>query len=128
MTSTNQNPALADVRRDTMRVASHLVDQAARFASTILADVAGRRGALHGRIAPLPPAKRFAGPAPSVEVRFGVVVVEHDNAAALLPLATKKVAAESKRIADIHSRKALIPVWLNDARRAAGVLQAGVVL
>ena len=33
----------------------------------------------------------------------------------MLPLAADKVAAETKRIADIKSRKALTPAWLNGA-------------
>ena len=40
--------ALPDVIRDFERVDADVVAQAAGFASSILADVAGRRGALHG--------------------------------------------------------------------------------
>jgi hypothetical protein len=39
----------------------------------------------------------------------GVTVIERDKAAAMLPLAAEKVAAETQRIADIKSRKALRP-------------------
>lgn len=224
--------ALPEVIRDFERVDARIVDQAAQFPSSILADVAGRRGALHGRIAPLSPTMRFAGPALTVEVRpgdnlmihaamaiakpgdvivvdgkgdltsalmgeimcqqclaigvaavvidgavrdsqairelgfpvfaaglnpngptksiagrvnhpisiggvsirpgdlvvgdaDGVTVIEREKAAALLPLAAQKVAAEAKRIADIKSRKALRPAWLDDALRAAGVIQEG---
>jgi hypothetical protein len=35
------------------------------------------------------------------------------------------VAAETKRIADIKSRKALRPGWLDGALRAAGVIKEG---
>lgn len=228
------SPAAArpDVIRDFERVDADVVAQAARFPSSILADVAGRRGALHGRIAPLAPSMRFAGPALTVEVRpgdnlmihaalavakpgdvivvdgkgdlgsalmgeimsqqaaalgvvavvidgavrdseairelgfpmfaaglnpngpskgiagrlnhpisvggvtvkpgdlvvgdaDGVTVIEREKAAAMLPLAAEKVAAETKRIADIRSRKALRPGWLDAALRAAGVIREG---
>ncbi|URI05955.1 RraA family protein [Aquincola tertiaricarbonis] len=231
----SQAAAWPDVIRDFERVDAAVVEQAARFPSSILADVAGRRGALHGRIAPLSPGMRFAGPALTVEVRpgdnlmihaamaiakpgdvilvdgkgdlssalmgeimsqqcaaigvaavvidgavrdseairelglpmyaaglnpngptkfvpgrlnhpiciggvtvypgdlvvgdaDGVTVVERAKAAAMLPLAEEKVAAETKRIADIKSRKALRPGWLDAALRAAGVLKEGETL
>ena len=224
--------ALPDVIRDFERVPADVVRRAAEFASSILADVAGRRGALHGRIAPLAPTMRFAGPALTVEVRpgdnlmihaalaiaqpgdvivvdgkgdltsalmgeimcqqcvalgvaavvidgavrdsvairelglpmyaaglnpngptkfvpgrlnhpisiggvtvnpgdllvgdaDGVTVIERAKAAAMLPLAAEKVAAETQRIADIKSRKALRPGWLDGALRAAGVIKEG---
>jgi regulator of RNase E activity RraA len=58
----------------------------------------------------------------------GVTVIERAKAAAMLPLAQQKVAAETKRIAEIKSRKALAPAWLNGALRAAGVIQEGETL
>ncbi|MBL8362475.1 MAG: RraA family protein [Rubrivivax sp.] len=231
------SPAAAwpDVIRDFERVDASVVVQAAAFPSSILADVAGRRGALHGRIAPLAPTMRFAGPALTVEVRpgdnlmihaalavarpgdvivvdgkgdlssalmgeimsqqavalgvvavvidgavrdaeairelgfpmyaaglnpngptknvagrlnhpisiggvtvkpgdlvvgdgDGVTVIEREKAAAMLPLAAEKVAAETRRIADIRSRKALRPGWLDVALRTAGVIQEGETL
>ena len=231
----SQAAALPDVIRDIERVDAGVVEQAAQFPSSILADVAGRRGALSGRIAPLAPTMRFAGPAVTVEVRpgdnlmihaalalvkpgdvivvdgkgdlnsalmgeimcqqavalgvagvvidgavrdseairelgfpmfaaglnpngptkniagrlnhpisiagvtvrpgdlvvgdaDGVTVVEREKAASLLPLAAEKVAAETKRIADIKSRKALRPGWLDGALRAAGVIGEGEAL
>lgn len=227
--------ALPDVIRDFERVDAAVVEQSARFASSILADVAGRRGALHGRIAPLAPSMRFAGPALTVEVRpgdnlmihaalavarpgdvivvdgkgdlsaalmgeimsqqavalgvvavvidgavrdseairalgfpmfaaglnpngptksvpgrlnhpisiggvavrpgdlvvgdaDGVTVIEREKAASMLPLAADKVAAETQRIADIQSRKALRPAWLDGALRVAGVIGEGETL
>jgi regulator of RNase E activity RraA len=227
--------AVPDVVRDIERTPAHIVDKAATYAASILADVAGRRGALDGRIAPLSPSMRFAGTAITVEVRpgdnlmihaamaiakpgdvividgkgdrssalmgeimshqcmalgiaavvmdgacrdseeirelgfpmfcvgtnpngptkqvsgrlnhpisiggvtvcpgdlvvgdaDGVTVVERAKAASLLPLAAEKVAAETKRIAGIKSRQALRPAWLDDALRAAGVLQPGETL
>jgi 4-hydroxy-4-methyl-2-oxoglutarate aldolase len=231
----SQAAAWPDVIRDFERVDPAVVDQAAQFPSSILADVAGRRGALHGRIAPLAPSMRFAGPALTVEVRpgdnlmihaamavakpgdvilvdgkgdlsaalmgeimsqqcvalgvaavvidgavrdseairelgfpmyaaglnpngptkavsgrlnhpisiggvtvcpgdlvvgdaDGVTVIERAKAAAMLPLAVEKVAAETRRIADIKSRKALRPAWLDGALRAAGVIKDGETL
>jgi RraA family protein len=226
---------LPDVVREIERVDPAVVEQAARFPSSILADVAGRRGALSGRIAPLAPTMKFAGPAVTVEVRpgdnlmihaalaivkpgdvivvdgkgdlgaalmgeimcqqaaalgvagvvidgavrdsvairelglpmyaaglnpngptkfvpgrlnhpisiggvtvnpgdlvvgdaDGVTVVERAKAAAMLPLAAEKVAMETQRIADIKSRKALRPAWLDGALRAAGVIKEGETL
>lgn len=231
----SQAAALPDVIRNVQRVDAATVAEAAKYPSSILADVAGRRGALSGRIAPLAPSMRFAGPAITVEVRpgdnlmihaamaiaqpgdvlvidgkgdlssalmgeimsqqcvalgvvgvvidgavrdseairelgfpmyaaglnpngptkfvpgrlnhpisiggvsvhpgdlvigdaDGVTVIERDKAAALLPLAAEKVAAETKRIADIKSRKALRPGWLDAALRAAGVIKEGETL
>jgi RraA family protein len=231
----SQAAALPDVIREIERVDAGVVEQAAKFPSSILADVAGRRGALSGRIAPLAPSMRFAGPAITVEVRpgdnlmihaalalvkpgdvivvdgkgdlgaalmgeimcqqavalgvagvvidgavrdseairelgfpmyaaglnpngptknvagrlnhpisvggvsvkpgdlvvgdaDGVTVIEREKAAAMLPLASEKVAAETQRIADIKSRKALRPGWLDGALRAAGVIREGETL
>src|SRR5688572_33371398 len=73
----SQAAALPDVIRDFERVDSKVVEQAAQFPSSILADVAGRRGALSGRIAPLAPTMRFAGPALTVEVRPGDNLMIH---------------------------------------------------
>ena len=231
----SQAAALPDVIRNIQRVDAAVVKEASAYASSILADVAGRRGALNGRIAPLSPSMRFAGPAVTVEVRpgdnlmihaamaiaqpgdvivvdgkgdlnaaligeimsqqcvalgvvavvvdgavrdseairalgfpmfaaglnpngptkavagrlnhpicvggvtvnpgdlvvgdaDGVTVIERGKAAAMLPLAAEKVAAENKRIADIQSRKALRPAWLDGALRAAGVIKDGETL
>ena len=55
----------------------------------------------------------------------GVTVIERAKAMDLLPLAAEKVAAETKRIADIRSRRALRPGWLDGALRAAGVIKEG---
>ena len=231
----SQAAALPDVVRDFERVDPKVVEQSSQFASSILADVAGRRGALHGRIAPLAPTMKFAGPALTVEIRpgdnlmihaamaiakpgdvivvdgkgdlgsalmgeimcqqcaaigvagvvidgavrdsvairelglpmfaaglnpngptkfvpgrlnhpisiagvtvrpgdlvvgdaDGVTVIEREKAAAMLPLAAKKVADETQRIADIKSRKSLRPGWLDGALRAAGVIKEGETL
>lgn len=223
---------LPDVIKTIERVDPAVVEQAGAFPSSILADVAGRRGALSGRLAPLAPGMRVAGSALTVEVRpgdnlmihvalaiaqpgdvivvdgkgdlssalmgeimsqqakalgiagvvidgavrdseairelgfpmwaaglnpngptksvagrvnhpvsiggvtvnpgdlivgdaDGITVVERSKAASLLPLAVEKVAAETKRIADIQSGKQLRPGWLDASLRAAGVLKDG---
>ena len=226
---------LFDIRRDFERVAPDTVRQASAYAASILADVAGRRGTMDGRIAPLAPAMRVCGPAFTVEVRAGdnlmihaamamarpgdvlvidgkgdrscalmgsimlnackklglagvvidgsvrdteelrelgfpvwavganpngptknipgrinwpiscggaavnpgdlivgdadgVVVIEREKAASLLPLAAKKVADERQRIADITGGGAIRPAWLEASLVAAGVLKAGETL
>ncbi len=224
--------SLADIRREIVRVAPATVQSAAAFASSILADVAGRRGAMDGRIQALVPTMRACGPAFTIEIRpgdnlmihaamamakpgdvlvidgkadrtaalmgaimltacrklgfagvvldashrdteellelgfpvwsvgpnpngptknvpgrinwpiscggvtvnpgdlivadgDGVVVVEKEKAASLLPLAEKKVADERQRIADITGGGAIRPGWLEGALRTAGVLKEG---
>ena len=69
--------SLNDIRRDFERVAPDVVARAAAYAASILADVAGRRGTLDGRIAPLAPTMRLAGPALTVEVRPGDNLMIH---------------------------------------------------
>ena len=223
---------LCDIRRDFERVSPDTVRQAAAFAASILADVAGRRGTMDGRIAPLAPSMRVCGPAFTIEVRAGdnlmihaamamarpgdvlvidgkadrtcalmgsimlnackklglagvvidgsirdteelrelgfpvwavganpngptkniagrinwpvscggvavrpgdlivgdadgVVVIEHERAASLLPLAAQKVTDERQRIADITGGGAIRPKWLEASLVAAGVLKPG---
>jgi regulator of RNase E activity RraA len=57
----------------------------------------------------------------------GVVVIERERAAGLLPLAAKKVADESARIAAIKKGDTEAK-WLAGALRAAGVLKEGETL
>jgi len=66
-----------DILRDFDRVSPQLVKQAAEFQAAILADVAGRRGAMHGRIAALRPRMKLAGPALTVDVRPGDNLMIH---------------------------------------------------
>jgi regulator of RNase E activity RraA len=227
----NSNP-LSDIRRDFERVAPDIVRQASQYQAAILADVAGRRGTMHGRIAPIAPQMKMAGPAFTVEVRAGdnlmihtamtmarpgdilvvdgkgdrtcalmgaiminackqlklggvvldaavrdtlelrdldfpvfsvganpngptkfvpgrinwpvscgdiavnpgdlivgdadgVVVVEREKAASLLPLAAKKLSDETARIDDIRANRELRPKWLEGSLRAAGLLKEG---
>lgn len=70
-------PALPDIVRTFERTAPDTVARAARFQAAILADVAGRRGALHGRIRALSPTMKLAGPALTVEVRPGDNLMIH---------------------------------------------------
>jgi hypothetical protein len=57
------SPSSQYIRRDFERVAPDTVRDASAFAASILADVAGRRGTMDGRIAALSPSLRMAGPA-----------------------------------------------------------------
>jgi 4-hydroxy-4-methyl-2-oxoglutarate aldolase len=66
-----------DIIRQFDRVPAAVVRQAAEFQPAILADVAGRRGALHGRIQALRPRMKLAGPAFTVEVRPGDNLMIH---------------------------------------------------
>jgi RraA family protein len=66
-----------DVIRDIARISPELVARAAQYPSSILADVAGRRGALSSRIAPLAPSMRLAGPALTIDVRPGDNLMIH---------------------------------------------------
>jgi regulator of RNase E activity RraA len=226
---------VSDIVRDFERVPDDVVREASQFPASILADVAGRRGTMHGRIQPLVRSMKLCGPAFTIEVRAGdnlmihaamsmarpgdilvidgkadqacalmgaimvngcmktgiggivmdaamrdydelkdmgfpvfsvgtnpngptkfvpgrinhpiscggmtvhpgdlvvgdadgVVVIERERAASLLPLARAKVADERKRIADIQAGKNLRPGWLDGALRAAGVLKDGETL
>lgn len=66
-----------DIVRDFPRASPDVVKRASQFAASILADVAGRRGALDGRIAAIAPKTRLAGTAFTVEVRAGDNLMIH---------------------------------------------------
>ncbi len=66
-----------DILRDFERVSPELVEEAAQFQAAIFADVAGRRGTMHGRIRALRPNMKVAGPALTVEVRPGDNLMIH---------------------------------------------------
>lgn len=72
------------INRNLERVSPELVEAAAKFQAAILADVAGRRGTLNGRVKPLASTMKVAGPAVTVEVRPG------DNLAIHAALAVAK--------------------------------------
>lgn len=59
------------------RVSKDQIARAKEIASTILADVAGRRGAVDGRIKPVSSTMRVCGPALTVEVRPGDNLMIH---------------------------------------------------
>ena len=69
--------ALPDIIRTFERVPADIVRQAAQYQPAILADVAGRRGALHGRIRPLQSRMKLAGTAITVDVRPGDNLMIH---------------------------------------------------
>jgi RraA family protein len=68
---------MQDIIREFDRVPAAVVRQAAAFQPAILADIAGRRGALHGRIQALRPRMKVAGTAFTVEVRPGDNLMIH---------------------------------------------------
>jgi 4-hydroxy-4-methyl-2-oxoglutarate aldolase len=68
---------LRPVRKDITRVSPALAARAMQFGSSLIADVAGRRGALNGRIQALTRTMKFAGPACTVEVRPGDNLMIH---------------------------------------------------
>ena len=68
---------LPDIIKNFERVPADIVAQAAQYQPAILADVAGRRGTLHGRITALRPRMKLAGPAFTVEVRPGDNLMVH---------------------------------------------------
>lgn len=68
---------LPDIIKNFERVPANIVAQAAQYQPAILADVAGRRGTMHGRITALRPRMKLAGPAFTVEVRPGDNLMIH---------------------------------------------------
>jgi len=74
MSAATDNP---HIRRQIERVPAELVARAKAFPASILADVAGRRGTLGGRIQALNKSMRVAGPAFTVEVRPGDNLMIH---------------------------------------------------
>ena len=66
-----------NIIKDFPRVSKEIIAKASLFQPAILADVADRRGALHGRIAALRPNMKVAGPAFTVEVRAGDNLMIH---------------------------------------------------
>ena len=73
----SSHPSSPGLRRDFARVSPALVAQASAFAASLLSDVAGRRGALDGRITPLSRSTRLAGPAFTIEVGPGDNLMIH---------------------------------------------------
>ena len=78
---------LPEIIRDFERVSPEVVTKAKTFQAAILADVAGRRGTMHARVSPVDRKMIVAGPAFTVEVRPGDVLVidgKGDQTAALM--------------------------------------------
>lgn len=74
MTKPTTNP---DIVREFTRPSPELVKAASKFQPCILADVQGRRGTMHGRIAALSQDMSCCGPAFTVEVRPGDNLMIH---------------------------------------------------
>ena len=66
-----------DIVKDFPRVSAQFVQQASQYQPAIFADVAGRRGAMDGRIRALRPGMRISGTAFTVEVRPGDNLMIH---------------------------------------------------
>ncbi len=66
-----------EIIREFTRVDAETVREAATFQAAILADVAGRRGSLHGRVAPVHHEMKLCGPAFTVEIRPGDNLMIH---------------------------------------------------
>jgi 4-hydroxy-4-methyl-2-oxoglutarate aldolase len=71
------NSLYPEIRTRFERTAPELVAAARELPAAILADVYGRRGTLHGRITPVSPTMKVAGPALTVEVRPGDNLMIH---------------------------------------------------
>jgi len=118
--SAKKASATADIRRDFERVSPKIVRKASQFAASILADVAGRRGTLDGRIAPLTNSTRLAGPAFTIEVRPGDNLMIHAAMAMAKPGDVLVVDGKSDRTC------ALMGAIMINACKKLGI--AGVVL
>lgn len=115
--SMNQLP---DIVRDFERVSSDLIRQASAFQPAILADVAGRRGALHGRIQALRHRMKLAGSALTVEVRPGDNLMIHAAIALAKPGDVLVIDGKGDQSA------ALMGTIMMNACRQVGI--AGVVI
>ena len=121
--SGNQNMnmnQLPDIVRDFERVSSDLVRQASAFQPAILADVAGRRGALHGRIQALRHRMKLTGSALTVEVRPGDNLMIHAAIALAKPGDVLVIDGKGDQSA------ALMGTIMMNACRQVGI--AGVVI
>jgi regulator of RNase E activity RraA len=114
------NQLLPDVIREIQRVPADVVAKAKEFQAAILADVAGRRGTLHGRIRALDPSMKIAGPAFTVEVRPGDNLMIHAAIALAKPGDVLVVDGKGDQTC------ALMGTIMMNQCRAAGI--AGVVL
>lgn len=111
---------ISDIVRDFPRVSPELVREAAQFQAAILADVAGRRGAMHGRVAALRPRMKIAGPALTIDVRPGDNLMIHAAIALAKPGDVLVIDGKGDRTA------ALMGTIMMTACRQRGI--AGVVM
>jgi 4-hydroxy-4-methyl-2-oxoglutarate aldolase len=109
-----------DIVRDFERVSPALLRQAGEFQAAILADVNGRRGALHGRIAALRPTMKVVGTALTVDVRPGDNLMIHAAMALAKPGDVLVIDGKADRTA------ALMGTIMMTACRKLGI--AGVVI
>ena len=109
-----------DIVRDFPRISPELVAQASAFQPAILADVAGRRGALHGHIAALRHRMKLAGSALTVEVRPGDNLMIHAAIALARPGDVLVIDGKGDQTA------ALMGTIMMNACRQVGI--AGVVV
>ena len=109
-----------DIVRDFPRVSPALVEQASQYQAAIMADVNGRRGAMHGRIQALRPRMKLAGPALTVDVRPGDNLMIHAAMALARPGDILVIDGKSDQTA------ALMGTIMVTACRKLGI--AGVVI
>jgi regulator of RNase E activity RraA len=113
---------MPDIIRDIPRFDAALLAVAARLQSSVLADVAGRRGGLSSRIAPLPGAGGFAGTALTVDVRPGDNLMLHAAVALARPGDVLVVDAKGDdRVALIGVAGAVIDGCVRDAAAIAAI-------
>ena len=118
--SDDRNADLADIRRDFTRIDAATVQAASAYASSIFADVAGRRGAMDGRIQALVPAMRVCGPAFTIDVRPGDNLMIHAAMAMAKPGDVLVIDGKADRTAALMGS-----IMLNACKRLGF---AGVVL
>lgn len=111
---------LNDIRRDFTRIDAATVQAASAYASSILADVGGRRGAMDGRIQALVPAMRVCGPAFTIDVRPGDNLMIHAAMAMARPGDVLVIDGKADRTAALMGS-----IMLNACKRLG---LAGVVL
>lgn len=119
----NPSASPSPITRDIERVSPELVQAAARYRAAILADVAGRRGTVHGRVRPLSPKMKVAGPAVTVEVRAG------DNPRSMRRSPSRNRATSSWSTARATSRaRCSAKSWRRRRRRAASPASSSTAL
>ena len=108
------------IRQDVVRASASLIERLRHLPASVLADVAGRFGTMHGRIRPATGLTRFVGSALTVEVRPGDNLMIHAAIAIAQP--GDVIVVDGK--GDLTS--ALMGAIMSTACKRVGV--AGVVL